>query len=128
MAKRKQKSAGRSEVRGADYDGLVAGLAAFLDQSRRSAARAVNVVPTPTYWEVGRRVVEFELGGRERADGDELLERLAADLTGRYGRGFSRQNLQQMRTFYLGWEVCQTPSGVLQLRVKPSPSWRMRCR
>ena len=43
-----------------------------------------------------------------------LLERLATDLTSRLGRGFSRQNLQQMRQFYLTWpsgQIRQTPSG-----------------
>lgn len=41
---------------------------------------------------------------------------MSADLTKRFGRGFSRQNLQQMRNFYLFWpEINQTPSGKLDL-------------
>jgi hypothetical protein len=43
-------------------------------------------------------------GGEARAGyGEQLLERLAEDLTQRFGRGFSRQNLQQMRQFYSAW-------------------------
>jgi len=61
---------------------------------------------TATYWEIGRRIVEFEQGGAERAAyGDALVERLAKDLTQRFGRGFSRQNLWQMRAFYRAWPV-----------------------
>ena len=104
MAKRKQQKPDQLvPAGGGDYDGLLSGLSALLDQSRRSAARAVNAVLTATHWEVGRRLVEFEQGGEARAGyGGELLKRLGADLTKRHGRGFSRQNLQLMRAFYLG--------------------------
>lgn len=84
------------------YPKLVGGIGALLEQSRRAVARSVNCLMTATYWEVGRRIVEFEQGGKKRAGyGDELLQRLAEDLTKRHGRGFSRRNLQQMRWFYL---------------------------
>ena len=77
-----------------DYGGFVAGLAELLEQSRRRAARAVNSVLTATYWEVGRRIVEFEQGGEARAQyGEGLLKRLAADLTAKFGRGFGKSNL-----------------------------------
>jgi hypothetical protein len=63
-----------------------------------AVARSINAAMTATYWEIGRRIVEFEQGGADRAAyGDVLVERLAKDLTQRFGRGFSRQNLGQMR-------------------------------
>jgi hypothetical protein len=69
--------------------------------ARHRIARTVNVFMTATYWEVGRRIVEFAQGGEKRAEyGEELLDRLAADLNSRFGRGFSRRNLQSMRQFY----------------------------
>jgi hypothetical protein len=56
---------------------------------------------TATYWLIGRRIVEFEQGGETRAQyGEELLSRLSGDITARFGRGFSRRNLQDMRLFY----------------------------
>jgi len=62
--------------------------------------------------------VEFEQAGEKRAEyGSALIERPAADLTPRFGRGFSRQNIQQMRLFYLFYpaeQICQTASGKLQ--------------
>lgn len=119
MAKRKQKPAALAPVGGADYDGLVSGLSGLLDQARTAAARVVNGVMAATYYELGRRIVEFEQGGKHRAEyGEALLKRLAADLTAKHGRGFSRQNLQQMRTFFLDWEICQTPSGIFQVRTR----------
>ena len=85
-----------------DYDGILSGVVELLDAARRTSARAVNSIMTATYWEVGRRIVEFEQGGEKRAEyGEELLARLAQDLSTRFGRGFSRQNLQRFRKFYL---------------------------
>jgi len=66
---------------------------------------------TAAYWLIGQRIVEFEQGGQTRAGyGEELIERLAADLSARYGRGFSIRNVWQMRAFYLAWPNLQTPS------------------
>ena len=53
---------------------------------------------TAAYWLIGRRIVEFEQSGEERAEyGTALVEKLAEDLTGQFGRGFSLQNLYRMR-------------------------------
>ncbi len=56
---------------------------------------------TASYWEIGRRIVEFEQGGRDRAEyGKSLLKRLSADLSARFGRGFGVDSLESMRLFY----------------------------
>ena len=74
---------------------------------------------TRTYWEVGRRIMEFEQGGKGRAEyGAELLQRLAIDLTQRFGRGFSLRNLRTMRSFYAGWPIRQTLSAEFAIRYK----------
>jgi predicted nuclease of restriction endonuclease-like (RecB) superfamily len=67
---------------------------------------------TTTYFLIGRRIVEEEQRGEQRAGyGEQLIERLAADLTKRFGRGFSRRNLFLMRAFFLDHrEIVQTPS------------------
>ena len=81
--------------------------------SRQRAA--LNAVMTATYWEIGRRIVESEMRGENRAEyGEKLVEQLAKDLTRRFGRGFGRANLWQMRGFYRTWperNIVQTPSG-----------------
>ena len=90
------------------YLGLVENLSGLLEAARRASARAVNAVITATYWEIGRRIVEFEQGGEERAEyGKALMRRLSADLTRRFGRGFSVDNLESMRRFYRAFPGAQ---------------------
>lgn len=96
------------------YASWSGGIAFFLEGARRQAVRSVNAILTATYWEIGRRIVEFELRGVRRAGyGSQLLERLAGDLTRRFGRGFTRDNLQRMKSFYELWpadQICGTLS------------------
>lgn len=59
-------------------------------------------------WEIGRHIVEFEQHGHERAEyGSELLAKLAKDLKLRYGKGFGRRNVLDMRRFYLAYPKWQ---------------------
>jgi len=111
MKKPHQK--GILQIPSAEYGGLIGGIAELLEAARRTAARTVNALMTATYWEIGRRIVEFEQGGEKRAEyGEALLERLAQDLNAKFGRGFRRSNLFQIRAFYLAYrEIVQTPSG-----------------
>ncbi len=86
------------------YGAVHSAIVDLLEAARRAAARNVNALMTASYWEIGRRIVEFEQGGSGRAGyGEALLQRLAADLTQQFGRGFSPVNLRQMRRFYLAW-------------------------
>ena len=85
-----------------------------MEAARRAAARSVNAVMTAAYWRIGQRLVEVEQGGADRAEyGAQLISRLSADLTARYGRGFSERNLETMRQFYRHWPIPQTVSAEL---------------
>jgi hypothetical protein len=101
-------------LRSREYDAMLRHVVSLIDDARRVSARTANALMTATYWSIGRHIVEFELNRKKRAEyGEELLERLAADLTSRFGRGFSRPNLQQMRQFYQAFpvqQICQTLS------------------
>ncbi len=90
-----------------EYDATLNRFVELLETSRQMAARSVNAVMTATYWEIGRRIVEIEQGGKERADyyGEEIVDHLSKDLSKRFGRGFNRRNLFQMRAFYLAYPV-----------------------
>ena len=103
----------------ARYEAVFGDVSKIIDAAKESAIRSVNAAMTAAYWLVGHRIVEFEQSGEERAEyGAALIERLAADLTRRFGRGFSRQNVQNMRTFYLSYppdQIRQTLSGKLAL-------------
>jgi predicted nuclease of restriction endonuclease-like (RecB) superfamily len=111
-----------------DYGRLVSGISGLLEQARRSAARSINSILTATYWEIGRRIVEYEQEGKSRAQyGGELLVRLSEDLTAKHGRGFSWRNLYQMRAFFQGWEILQTPSAKFEARAKcQTPSGKLK--
>lgn len=85
----------------ADYAAVHGDIVALLEAARRAAARSVNALMTASYWEIGRRIVEFEQGGEARAEyGKALLKRLSADLSVRFGRGFGVDSLESMRLFY----------------------------
>ena len=68
--------------------------------------RYVNTALVATYWLMGRRIVEYEQKGKIRAEyGKELLRKLSQDLNRKFGRGFSSDNLEAMRRFYLSYPV-----------------------
>jgi hypothetical protein len=96
------------------YESIVSQLSELIESARRVSARSVNAVMTATYWEIGRRIVESEQRGKKRAGyGEALLERLAADLTPKFGRGFGVRNLWLMRRFFVHWpkdQILQTVS------------------
>lgn len=99
---------------GKGYSGLLTDVSKLLEQARHAAARTVNAILTATYWEIGRRIVEFEQKGIEKPGyGEEIIDRLAFDLTRRFGKGFSRRNLFLIRNFYIVYrERVQTPSAL----------------
>ena len=102
-------------LRSRDYDAMLDRVVRLIEEARCASARSVNAIMTGTYWLIGRRIIEFEQRGKARAAyGAELLKQLAADLSNRYGRGFSERNLEQMRLFYLSWPISQTPSAKSQ--------------
>jgi len=90
----------------AGYAGIHGGIVELLDAARQAAARSVNALMTASYWEIGRRIVEAEQKGRRRAGyGEQLMTRLSADLTERFGRGFSPDNLENMRRFFVAYPL-----------------------
>jgi len=99
-----------------DYNKVLAGVVELLDAARRASARIVNSLMTASYWEIGRRIVEHEQGGRKRAEyGEELVRQLAMDLTARFGRGFGFSQLKTMRQFYQTFPDARTAkSPILQ--------------
>lgn len=105
-----------------EHNALVADVVPLIEAGRAAAARSVNSVMATTYWHVGRVIVEREQRGARRAEyGAAVLSRLAETLTGRFGRGLSRRNIEQMRAFYVAWEKPQTPSALSATPLLPVP-------
>jgi hypothetical protein len=85
-----------------NYGSLFNRIAEILTEARSKVVREINKAQVLCYWEIGREIIEFEQKGKIRAGyGEELLIKLSADLSAKFGRGFSVDNLQLMRRFYL---------------------------
>lgn len=101
-----RKSDERDSLLNVDYRSVLDQVVEIVECARRSAARSVNSTMTAAYWLIGYRVVEHEQKGSARAEyGEALLKRLSADLTQRFGRGFSVDNLESMRSVYLAYPL-----------------------
>ena len=86
-------------------------IGAIITEARQRTVQTVNTMLVKTYWQIGREIVEHELGGKTRAVyGTEFLKNLAVDLVQQFGKGFSYPNLRRMCQFYAGYEIFSTPS------------------
>lgn len=93
---------------------LVGEIRNILDTARRNIAREVNNELIISYWKIGEIIIRYEQNDSIRAEyGDQTLKHLSKTLTAEFGKGFSRSNLQNMRSFYINYEKCQTLSGKL---------------
>lgn len=81
----------------------------LLEAARNNVVKQVNTTMLMTYFEIGRRIVEQEQNGESQADyGQYLLVRLSESLSGRFGKGFSKRNLELMRQFYLTYKIAKS--------------------
>lgn len=85
----------------------------ILSQARQKAYSAINSAMVEAYWQIGRRIVEEEQNGANRAEyGKRILENLSKELTKEFGKGFSYRTLREIRQFYLTFpeiEFWRTP-------------------
>ncbi|MBQ2458130.1 MAG: hypothetical protein II275_08270, partial [Bacteroidaceae bacterium] len=74
-----------------DYNQLIDNISSLWAEAKEKAINAVNTELLEANWQTGKYIVEFEQGGKVRAEyGKQLLVNLAKDLTLKNGRGFSR--------------------------------------
>ena len=74
----------------------------ILINARQKAYTAVNSAMVEAYWKIGRRIVEEEQSGRERAEyGKEIIKNLSKELTEEFGKGFGERNIRNIRQFYV---------------------------
>lgn len=110
-----------------NYPSLITDLTSLIEQGRKAAVRYVNTALVATYWLIGRRIVEYEQKGKERAEyGERLLKKLSADLAPRFGKGFTERNLWHMRQFYATYQgILHTPCA--ELEKKPQEKMHTVC-
>lgn len=88
----------------------------LLKSARENIISNVNSTMTKTYFLIGKRIVEEEQKGNERAEyGENLIKNLSKKLTEEFGKGFSKRNLWQMKQFYLAYSKVQTVSAQFKL-------------
>jgi len=91
--------------------------------ARVSIVHAVNQTMVRTYFEIGRKIVEKEQDGNQRAGyGKEVLKELSVLLTKEFARGFSVTNLRQMRNFFLAYTGRITASEELLVKKQQTVS------
>lgn len=120
-----------------NYHYLLDRIGEILHLARTHVVREINRTQVLAYYEIGQEIVEFEQKGKARAEyGEELLQKLSADLTSKFRRGFSAENLRLMRKFYLTFGKSKTLSWKFDKREKsktlsgkfePMLSWSHYC-
>ncbi len=87
----------------------------IIDKARQRAYAAINSAMIEAYWQLGKRIVEQEQQGKDRADyGRQLLKSLSKELTAEFGKGFSVGSLYYYRQFYMTFpDIFATPWRIL---------------
>ena len=81
-------------------------IAEMLKSARLKVVQTVNTTMVETYCQIGKLIVEEEQNGKERAAyGKQILKELSFKLTSDFGKGFSEDNLSNMRKFYLIYQT-----------------------
>ena len=88
----------------------------LLYSAKNRVYQTINTTMTQTYFQIGKRIVEEEQGGEIRAEyGKSLLKLLSVQLINEFGKGFSVDNLENMRRFYLAFQKSETVSRKFEL-------------
>ena len=86
------------------YQSVITDIKDIISFGQEKAYDAANKAMVLTYWHVGKRIVEQEQDGKERAEyGKALIDTLASELTKEYGKSYNKRNLQYFRKFYLAF-------------------------
>jgi predicted nuclease of restriction endonuclease-like (RecB) superfamily len=97
---------------------LYSKISELIKNARYKTIKAVNQTMVNTYYKIGMIIVEDEQEGKKRAEyGKHTLKKLSNRLTDEFGKGFSVQNLENMRKFYLLYsssEKSQSPIGIFE--------------
>lgn len=96
------------------YKNLIEKISSTLEKGRNNVAKSINFELIYAKWEIGKHIVEFEQNGNGKAEyGSDLLNSLSNDLKNKFGKGFSRRNVLDMRRFYICYPNWQTVSADL---------------
>ena len=98
----------------ADDAQFISDIKAIVYTAKQKAYQAADIYQVVSNWLVGRRIVEQEQHGQERAQyGKHIVELASEALTAEFGKGYSVVNTKSFRKFYLTFNnllIGQTPS------------------
>ena len=98
----------------ADDAQFISDIKAIVYTAKQKAYQAADIYQVVSNWLVGRRIVEQEQHGQERAQyGKHIVELASETLTAEFGKGYSIVNIKSFRKFYLTFSdllIGQTPS------------------
>ena len=81
----------------------------IIEKSRSNAVRSVDFCRVQMYWNLGKRILEEEQQGKDRADyGIYLIKNLAKKLEKEYGSGFGIRQLERARQFFKMYPIAST--------------------
>lgn len=84
------------------YETLLDDIATLYEEKIGMGVRERNEQLVTSYWEIGDRIVSSEKeDGKTARYGKQLIKRLSADLTDRFGSGFGQTNIFTIRRFRL---------------------------
>jgi predicted nuclease of restriction endonuclease-like (RecB) superfamily len=90
---------------------LLSDIKELIIDSRKTIIQSVNTTMVYTYFEIGRLIVEHLQDGKDRAFyGKQVLKSLSVQLTKEFGRGFSEDNLENMKNLFLTYSKSETLS------------------
>ena len=103
----------QNEIQGNSVS-YIAEIKKILSSARDKAYYAINSAMVEVYWQIGRRIVEEEQHGKERADyGAYVIKTLSQELTAEFGSGFSERSILQFRQFYQMFSEITIPRALL---------------
>ena len=86
----------------ADDTQFISDIKAIVYTAKQKAYQAADLFQVAANWLVGKRIVEQEQHGRERAEyGKRIIELVSEALTEEFGKGYSVVNIKSFRKFYL---------------------------
>ena len=92
-------------------DKIINEIESLLEKARTHVVVEVNNTLLNTYMEIGRLLFDNNLSfTNEDASKEKSLRALSKELTKKFGKGFSKSNLNNMINFYLEYNSVQTLS------------------
>jgi len=86
-------------------------IAKIIQSAKTNLITAINITMVYAYYEIGKMIVHDQQSGKQKAQyGKQTLISLSAQLTKDFGKGYSVDNLENMRKFYSVFSISETVS------------------